>query len=256
MGMQGGWRWCRECFTLAYSGFGGGVCVEGAHDFTGSMEYFLSISEVPDGNQPDWKWCAQCQCLCYGGFGVGTWCAAGTQHDFSGSGAYSVPLDHVPESAQAGWRWCRTCLCLTFGEPGGLCTTRAAHDFSRSGAYAVPTAAKDTPDVNPTIAVETNSGLLIVRGDGFTPNGAVNIRYLNDGRWLDVAASANEIGRISHSAGYRRAEGSCTLMVRDESSGRFTAGSVAGWVPDNFPHAPVTIDRPHLAEGDPDPRYE
>ncbi|WP_143268488.1 hypothetical protein [Amycolatopsis vastitatis] len=255
MGMQPGWRWCARCSSLAYSGFGDGICVhDSAHDFGGSGEYFVSMVDVPEGSQPGWRWCNRCQCLCYSGFGDGDWCAAGGPHNFEGSGPYSVPLGAIPPSSQDGWRWCCTCLCLVYGESGGTCPSGGAHDFSRSGAYSVATA-MPPPELRPSITVDRNSGMLRVDGEGFTPNARVNIRYYNDHKNLDLPTTANEIGRIAHNTGYRRAEGSCTVFARDETTGRTAIGSAGTWVPDNFPYDPVPIDQ-GTAFGEPDPRYE
>ncbi|GAB2993738.1 hypothetical protein [Saccharothrix stipae] len=255
MGMQSGWRFCERCYSLAYSGFGDGVCVEGfAHDFERSGEYFVSMQDVPEGSQPGWRWCNRCQCLCYGGFGVGTWCAADGPHDFAGSGEYSVPLDTKPPASQDGWRWCRTCLCLAYGESGGTCPSGGEHDFSLSGAYSVPTV-MPPPEIRPSITVDRDGEMLRVNGEGFTPNGRVNVRYYNDHKDLDLPTTANGIGRVSHITGYRRIEGSCTVFVRDEATGQTAIGSAGTWVPEGFPYDPVPID-PGTAIGEPDPRYE
>ncbi|MFD4673238.1 hypothetical protein ACFWNN_26185 [Lentzea sp. NPDC058450] len=255
MSVQAGWRWCDRCYCLAFNAYGDGVCETGVPHNLGAGEYFLAVGEVPVGSQRGWRWCARCQNLCFGGAGSGDWCPAGGGHDHTGSGDYAVPLDTVPPSAQEGWRWCRACLCLSLLDDGwGRCATGTFHDFSLSRAYSVLTV-MPPPRPRLSITVHRDNGVLIVNGEHFTPNGDVNVRYLNDGRTLDLRALANEIGRISHVTGYRRTEGSCTLFVRDETTGDLAIGTAGTWVPDRFPLSPVTID-PGTAIGEPDPRYE
>jgi len=254
MGVQAGWRWCNRCYCLAFNAHGDGVC-EGdiAHDLSASGEYFLVAGETPPGTQSGWRWCCRCQNLCFGDDGA--WCPAGGGHDHTGSGVYAVPLDTVPPSAQQGWRWCRICLCLTFiSDYPGRCASGDVHDLGASGAYAV-LMAMPAPKLRPSITVRRDNGMLVIDGEQFTPHGSVNVRYYNDNRTFDLTTRANEIGRVSHITGYRRAEGSCTLFVRDEATGNQAIGSAGPWVPDRFPLPPVTID-PGTAVGEPDPRYE
>jgi hypothetical protein len=111
------------------------------------------------------------------------------------------------------------------------------------------------PEPRPSVTVSTNSGMLLVTGEEFTPNGAVNVRYHNGSKTLDMSTRANEIGRISHSTGYRRTEGNCILFVRDEATGHQAIGTAGSSVPDGFPPEPVPID-PGTELGEPDPRYE
>lgn len=47
-GAQDGWRWCNRCGRLIYSGFGSGICWDGAaHDFAGSGNYSVQIIADP-----------------------------------------------------------------------------------------------------------------------------------------------------------------------------------------------------------------
>ncbi|MFG3340642.1 hypothetical protein [Glycomyces sp. NPDC048151] len=92
---QGGWSWCKRCNCLVYSGFGEGICHDGAaHDLSASGRYFLYY-EVgqPQGTQNGWRWCNRCQVLAYGGTGNGGGggvCHDGSSHDFQGSGDYAI----------------------------------------------------------------------------------------------------------------------------------------------------------------------
>jgi hypothetical protein len=89
---QSGWRWCNQCYGLAYSETGSdGVCPRGGtHKFGGSGNYAL-LANVPaaDGQQDKWAWCRQCQQMWYTGNGVGR-CARSVNggHTKEGSGAY------------------------------------------------------------------------------------------------------------------------------------------------------------------------
>jgi hypothetical protein len=88
--VQPDWRSCRKCQGLHYAGFQGyaGVCpAGGGHDPTASFAY-VSLFDVPVGQnrQADWRACRKCQGMFYGPFhGV---CPAGGQHDGTGSFGY------------------------------------------------------------------------------------------------------------------------------------------------------------------------
>jgi hypothetical protein len=96
MALQPGWRWCRNCQCLAFTGWPGrcpGAATPGGpHDHTGSGRYSVPYESQPPQAQPDWRWCRNCQCLAFTGWpgrcpGAAT---PGGPHDHTGSGRYSV----------------------------------------------------------------------------------------------------------------------------------------------------------------------
>jgi hypothetical protein len=252
MGAQPDWRWCSRCSTLAYAGFGTGVCVSGqGHDFGGSGEYLVAMQETPQDAQPGWRWCSRCQCLAYSEIDSGS-CAAGGGHDFTGSGAYSVPMGPVPGGAQEGWRWCGQCQCLVYGGGAspGSCPAGDEHYFGGSGAYSVSMRAVDPVDpVDPKITVDTGFGDIRIEGTGFSANSAVHIRFQSEDKTLDIDTTANQAGRILHREDGRQQQGRCNIIVRDTATGRWTLDAVLNRVPQRFPRDPVTID-PGTALGD------
>lgn len=255
MGTQPDWKWCGRCSSLAYSGFGDGVCVGGqGHDFGGSGPYVLSMDESPAGTQQGWRWCGRCQCLFYSWSGDETWCAAGGQHDGAGSREYSVPLDSVPDGAQEGWRWCAQCQCLAYAhaDPAGSCPTGGTHFFAGSGAYSVPV---EPPRPVPLdVRADLHPGVIRIEGSGFTPYSTVTIRFLADRETYDVVTESNQIGHILHREDSRPRRGRCTLTVRDTATGRWTMAAVINHVPRALPGAGVPID-PGTALGEEDGRY-
>lgn len=196
METQDGWRWCNQCYALAYGELGRGECLgEQGHNLSTSGAYLVSVGDEPDGAQPGWRWCADCQCLVFAGGGSGGTCAQGTEHDVGESGAYSV-LTPLP----------------------------------------VPVV------VEPRITVDVGQGQIAIRGEGFTPDGAVNIRYIIGPQHVDVPTRVNSDGLLWHIDASIPSEGNCLVIVRDEASGRFTAGSAGNRRPRGFPSDPVPVD--------------
>lgn len=244
MDMQDGWRWCNQCYGLAYNGFGRGECLgDEGHNLSTSGPYLLPFNTTPDGTQPGWRWCDRCQSLAYADGEPGP-CFAGGTHTLENSAAYSVPYDHVPPGAQEGWRWCTRCQLLWFagGGHGGTCTRGGKHDPTGSFAYSVPTPASIPVVVRPEVAVSTVDGWLSVSGNGFTPRGAVHLTFIADGKQVVADTTANDAGRILHSEPGRRGDGACMIIIRDEATGKFTADRSSVLHPVRIPLDPVRID--------------
>ena len=244
MDMQAGWRWCNQCYCLCFAGFGRGHCIgQEGHNLSTSGEYLVPFTTIPAGAQPGWRWCDTCQGLVLADNAPDGHCFGGGTHSFSGSAAYSVPHDQVMPGAQEGWRWCDRCQMLWFagGGHGGVCAAGGDHDPTGGGAYNVPTPASVPVEVRPVITVRTADGRMSVSGEGFTPYGRVHLAYLYDGRTADADTTANEAGRILHDEQARRG-GPCMLIVRDESTGEFTADRSSVLHPTRIPLDPVPID--------------
>jgi hypothetical protein len=96
---QDGWRWCRFCQGLWYTGNScAGFCpARGAqgHSSQGSVPYALFVTDIgslfPPGQELR-AWCYKCQGLSYRGVSVG-YCPAGGGHSAAGSLNYAVPLN-------------------------------------------------------------------------------------------------------------------------------------------------------------------
>jgi hypothetical protein len=86
--LQGGWRFCQKCRSMAYNGHGPGWCpADGHHDHSVSYNYTMWHSTwLPGWEQNGWRWCRNCQGLAYGAAPTG-WCPAwpGARHDHTGS---------------------------------------------------------------------------------------------------------------------------------------------------------------------------
>lgn len=135
---QSGWRWCRKCQGIFFSGSATqGVCpAGGSHDQSASGRYELQLDR---GNgQPDWKWCSKCEGLYFGGHpGSAGICPAGGIHNGMGSGNYI--LDQYTPGGQSNWRWCSNCEGLFFaGNGSGRCPTGGGHTMIGSGDYKIP----------------------------------------------------------------------------------------------------------------------
>jgi hypothetical protein len=138
---QWGWRWCRKCQGLWFTGQGhAGVCAGGGgHDLAGSGLYGVSGSAgslLP--GQDQWRWCLRCQGLWFAGNGPTAPCPAGGSHASQGSGNYY--LWHGANSSpwlQNGWRWCKKCQGLWFAEnaTAGACPSGQGHSADGSGPY-------------------------------------------------------------------------------------------------------------------------
>ena len=97
-------------------------------------------------------------------------------------------------------------------------------------------------DIQPRTTVEKRPGWLLISGDGFSPNGAVHIAFIYSGQTLDVSILADEVGGVSYDVEDRPVEGTCLVIVRDESTGRFSVGQAINRVPTGFPGEEVVID--------------
>ncbi len=98
-GTQDGWRWCRKCQGLFFSGNPGSVCPAGsAHDDSASGHYALQLGDSVPGTQGHWRWCRKCQGLFNAGNSSQGVCPKGGGHDDSGSGAYGVAWQNPTSS--------------------------------------------------------------------------------------------------------------------------------------------------------------
>jgi hypothetical protein len=143
MPFQNGWKWCKQCQVLCFSGHGLGSCKAnpgGGHNFDGSGNYVLFhydpppfLDAAPPG-QDSWRWCNKCQELCYAGSATVGTCPAGGAHDHTGSGNY------VMAQGQSNWKWCRKCQAMCFaGNPeAGICSEDGKpHDTTQSEDYSL-----------------------------------------------------------------------------------------------------------------------
>jgi len=175
--MQKGWRWCRKCQGLAFSGHGNGVCAADgfAHNFSQSGAYALWLGDSEANGQSNWRWCRKCQGLGFAGHNYGI-CPSGGTHDYSGSGDYVLSTGEQTRRSQADWRWCQKCQGLAFGGHGpGHCPAGGVHDHKASGNYTL--FFEDSPISDNS---DQKSGLTFPTGDmnvGLVPRP----RYLNVG---------------------------------------------------------------------------
>lgn len=88
---QTGWRWCKACSALFFSGFSAGECNKSpsGHDGSASGEYYLYYERNPPGTQASWRWCSRCQALAFDDGTAGV-CFDGGGHNYGGSGNYAV----------------------------------------------------------------------------------------------------------------------------------------------------------------------
>jgi hypothetical protein len=219
--LQTGWRWCRRCQGLVFSGIRG-VCFDTTpHDLSASGEYSVPHGTTPPGAQEGWRWCNRCQGLAFSGISDGH-CFAGGSHDLSTSGEYSVPHGTTPPGAQEGWRWCNRCQGLAFsGISDGVCFDGTSHDLSESGDYSVPHQATPTkPRLK--LEVEEQGRIISVSGQGYTPGGPVHIAYMRASKVFSKKLIADQDGRIFHEVRDTVA-GDCLVIGRDETTKDFTA---------------------------------
>jgi Gametolysin peptidase M11 len=137
---QTNWRWCQKCQGLGYAGFSSGVCPSGgAHDFTASSNYALSIDDAAFPGQDNWRWCDKCQGLAYAGNAMPGQCPAGGVHDGSRSADYRLGAGKVGYPGQNLWKWCKKCQGLGYsGNPSpGACPAGGTHDYSASADYTL-----------------------------------------------------------------------------------------------------------------------
>ncbi|MBK7828278.1 hypothetical protein [Nannocystis sp.] len=135
---QQGWRSCRKCRAICFSGLQGVCAASGTHDFEASGWFGLSVAP-PDGadSQPGWRWCAKCQVLHHPGLGAGP-CLAGGVHETANSGTYHLAYQPYAAGGQAGWRYCTRCHVLHNPEAGpGVCVTGGVHAVEPSLPYSL-----------------------------------------------------------------------------------------------------------------------
>ncbi len=129
-----GWRWCNRCQCLNDAKNPSQRCFAGdSHDFTGSVEY--SVSVIRSGLQTEWMWCNRCQGVVHG-WGEGV-CHEREPHQFDGVTVYALAYGVVPEGSQPGWRLCTKCAGLAAGGDIGACYAGDAHDFSSALTYSI-----------------------------------------------------------------------------------------------------------------------
>lgn len=236
MADQEGWRWCRRCQVLAYSGFGNGVCFdEEPHDFAGSGPYRVDVNDDEDlridGFQDAWRWCLRCQGMAFSGNSAGN-CYDGSAHDFEGSVDYLLPLEQIPAGAQSDWRWCWRCQLLFYAGFGdGICWDGGQHDGGQSGAYAVrltnlahPPPPPPPPPPRLTLQVSEQFGEISVHGEGFTADRRVLLSFVRSGdvkKYDLVATSSGAIDHLVRALDPERVGGA--VIASDLSTGNFTA---------------------------------
>ena len=147
---QSNWRWCHKCQGLFFAGNPGSHCpAGGAHDQTGSGNYFLVQNASTYPGQSNWRWCHKCQGLFFAG-NPGSHCPAGGPHDKTGSGNYVLLQQSPFAPGQHGWRWCHKCQGLFFaGNPGSHCPQAGAHDDAGSGDYSLVSSGTGLPGAFP-----------------------------------------------------------------------------------------------------------
>ena len=144
---QGGWRWCRWCQGLWFSGNGwGGFCPNPypdngtEHSSVFSGNYLVKFSSEGGPGQDGWRWCSFCEGLWFARNGLyGDNCPSYDFTHFAGdSGAYRLPFATGNDPGmQSNWRWCSKCEGLWFAgnNTGGFCNGEGAHDQTGSGNY-------------------------------------------------------------------------------------------------------------------------
>ena len=136
---QGDWAWCRKCSGLFWSsnGLNTGVCpAGGAHDLSGSSEYWVPHDGPEEGNpasdpygvQQHWSWCKNCDVLFWGPGDSGSYCPnppAGKHNHVAGSSTVYDMMFGGPFQGdlfyQDGWAWCSACQGLFWSGFGGKC---------------------------------------------------------------------------------------------------------------------------------------
>src|SRR5262245_18894519 len=138
MTIQSGWKWCRKCEALFYSGGSSqGVCPAdvGPHDAGDSSSFVLDVGESGTG-QHFWRRCATCQALYFGGGESQGSCPAGGTHGRDDVTDYVLNQESTGSSEQSGWRCCSKCQGLfQGGGSGGTCPAGEQHDAEGSGEY-------------------------------------------------------------------------------------------------------------------------
>jgi hypothetical protein len=121
-----GWRWCRKCSVISFTGAGIPLCSDGKpHDHSGSGHYSITKNQSAFPGPRQWHRCKKCQ-------GLGTTlsklqsCKAGGDHDYTGSLEYIIPVDGLPSAKQGQWRSCDLCSLLAFDD-ASFCAAGGAH---------------------------------------------------------------------------------------------------------------------------------
>ena len=204
MSNQTGWRWCKKCQGLFFSGNPDqGSCPSGGkHDGSASAKYLMQFGEGAGNTNPQggWRWCGKCQGLFFSGLvsgedigaGIFSDCPAGGVH----AGSFGIPSQfgsahYVMEfgqgagntNPQGGWRFCRKCHGLFFsGNPDqGNCPSKGKHDGSKSGPYVLHIE-QDLPalpesvtlhsgDITTGLSIGGFANLFMDHGGNFTFNG-------------------------------------------------------------------------------------
>jgi hypothetical protein len=199
---QDGWRFCRKCFGLWFSGNPDmGVCPAGGTHLRGSGNYSLKTDSGPD--QGNWRWCHKCQGLHFNGNVAKGVCPAGGAHDVAGSGNYVLQFKGV---GQGNWRWCQQCQGLFFnGIPsktvcpawrGAQGDTQHISVGSENYTLSV-TIEQGEPEVSGnalvTIKGGKETGQIGVTGSGFPPDASGHV-------WVAVDADVSGPNFISSGA--------------------------------------------------------
>jgi hypothetical protein len=133
-------NWCKNCQGLAFAGDAGvlsaGICPvilahDGKHDFTGSDNYSLWMSNVGFRGQKGWKRCNNCQGLAYSL--VPGRCPGGGLHNFTGGVDYIIGMDTPGAYGHHNWRGCQNCQVLFWwgflgGDYRGPCPAGGSHE--------------------------------------------------------------------------------------------------------------------------------
>ncbi|GAA3856432.1 hypothetical protein GCM10022243_22060 [Saccharothrix violaceirubra] len=140
VGVQWGWRYCRDCKGLFYGGAGNGVCTAdgNGHDPSLSGDYGLeyAYNPVPADYQSDWRLCVRCQGLAYDSPG-GVCPSDGERHSTVGSYDYALYHGSGYPWRQGDWRHCIRCQGLHYAgvTPLGWCPAIGRHSTQGSLAH-------------------------------------------------------------------------------------------------------------------------
>ena len=89
---QSGWKYCKKCSQLCFTGGPkvGNCAGGGTHDFSGSGNYAVG------GGQSNWQWCDQCQTMAFAGnpsLGPCPGPGPSPTHVHTGSGNYTLMVE-------------------------------------------------------------------------------------------------------------------------------------------------------------------
>jgi hypothetical protein len=167
---QDGWRWCRKCMAMVWSG-GPGPCAAGAnHDLSASGNYGFPINVWSAPGERDWRWCNKCQMLVNS---TGGPCMGGGNHT-PGTSDYTVLLSGVQ-----GWQRCGKCQAVFYPQAvqtvppkTDLCPAGGTH--TGSGNYWVALTGTGVPGQRGWLLCNRCDGL--TNGAGLCKDGAVHAR--------------------------------------------------------------------------------